>query len=261
MRQILILLVPLLGARIANGADLASQALQILQSNCAQCHSPSVKTSGLDVSSRDGLLKGGTRGSSLIPGRLEASLLMQAVRRAGKLAMPPDKALSAEDVSTLRRWIEAGAPWPAQSEVTGTAGASQWWSFRKPVRPPTPRSDDRWARSPIDEFILERLRKEKLVPSAEADRLTLIRRLSFDLTGLPPSAEEAQAFVNDKRPDAYSELVERLLASERYGERWGRHWLDLVRYSDTMGFELDSYIADAYRYRDWVIQSFNEDKP
>ncbi len=260
-RRILILLVSSLAARVANGADLASQALQILQGNCAQCHSSSVKTSGLDLSSRDGLLKGGTRGPSLMAGKPEASLLMQAVRRAGKLAMPPGKALSPEEVSALHRWVEAGAQWPAESAATGPMAATQWWSFRKPVRPPTPRSDDRWARNPIDEFIFERLRKEKLVASPEADRLTLIRRMSFDLTGLPPTAEEARAFVNDKRPNAYNELVERLLASERYGEKWGRHWLDLVRYSDTMGFELDSYIADAYRYRDWVIQSFNKDKP
>ncbi len=261
LRRILMLLVPLLGTPIANGADLASQALQILESNCAPCHNSAVKASGLDVSSRDGLLKGGTRGAGLMPGKPEASLLMEAVRRVGKLAMPPAKALSAEEVSTLSRWVEAGAPWPAESVVASPLPAPQWWSFRKAVRPPTPKSGDGWARNAIDEFILERLRKEKVVPSAEADRLTLIRRLSFDLTGLPPSAEEVQAFVSDKRPDAYSELVERLLASERYGEKWGRHWLDLVRYSDTMGFELDSYIADAYRYRDWVIQSFNEDKP
>lgn len=258
--KIALFLLPLI-ALTSNAEDLASAGVKILKANCTQCHSSSVKMSGLDVSVRDGLLKGGTRGAALTPGKSEASPLIQAVRRVGKLAMPPTKALSAEDVNTLARWVEAGAEWPTENITSPKVAAPQWWSFKKPVRPQAPHSDGKWAKNAIDEFILEKLNSEKLAPSQEVDRASLIRRLYFDLTGLPPSADEIDAFVKDKKPGAHSELVERLLASPRYGEKWGRHWLDLVRYSDTMGFEVDSYIADAHRYRDWVIRSFNNDKP
>ncbi len=245
----------------SHGEDLSSAAVRILQANCAQCHNSSVKMSGLDASLRDGLLKGGTRGSALAPGKPEASLIIQAVRRANKLAMPPAKALSEEDVHTLSHWVESGAPWPAEDTSAPKSVGSQWWSFQKLIGPPVPKSDASRGRNAIDEFILEKLSREKLAPAREADRDILIRRLSFSLTGLPAPVQDVDAFVKDKRPQAYGELIERLLASKHYGEKWGRHWMDLVRYSDTMGFEVDSYIADAYHYRDWVIRSFNDDKP
>jgi cytochrome c551/c552 len=243
---------------LAQNADLGAEAQRILAAKCNQCHSSAVKMSGLDLTAREAALKGGTRGAAIVAGDAGASLLMQAVNRQGKLQMPPGPALSAAEIETLRRWIEVGARWPqSQSAVQ----SSQWWAFRKPVLPAVPRSGSKWARNEVDEFVLAKLKANSLDPSPEASRATLIRRLTYDLTGLPPSSADVAAFVADAAPDAYEKLVERLLASPRYGEKWGRHWLDLVRYSDTAGFELDSYIADAWRYRDWVIDSFNSDKP
>jgi hypothetical protein len=256
-----IVLASFLAGPVINAEEMDSRAVQILHSNCISCHSASVKMSGLDISNQSGFKRGGTRGPAVVPGKPDASLLIQAVRRTSKLAMPPAKPLPAEEVRVLESWVRAGAPWPPESVATLKPRASEWWSFRKPVRPTIPASDGKWAKNAVDEFILQKLRDVKLAPAQEADRATLIRRIFFDLTGLPPSAEEVDAFVNDERPEAYSELIDRLLSSPHYGEKWGRHWLDLVRYSDTMGFELDSYIADAYRYRDWVIQSLNQDKP
>jgi mono/diheme cytochrome c family protein len=238
--------------------DLGAQAHQILAAKCTQCHSAAVKMSGLDLTSREAALRGGTRGPALVAGDAAASLLLRAVNRQGKLQMPPGPPLPDAEIELLRRWIEVGARWPESMSAVQTP---QWWAFRKPAAPEMPRSGSKWARNEIDEFVLAKLKANSLEPSPEADRPALIRRLSYDLTGLPPSADEVAAFTADNAPDAYEKLVERLLASPRYGEKWGRHWLDLVRYSDTAGFELDSYIADAWRYRDWVIDSFNKDKP
>jgi len=217
--------------------------------------------SGLKLASRELLLSGGTRGPSVTPGNAGTSLLFQAVNHTGKLSMPPGKKLRAEDIAVLREWIEAGAAWPKEGSVPDKSPASTWWAFQKPKRPEVPTFADGVARTPIDAFIQQKLKTQGLKPAAEADRSTLIRRAYLDLHGLPPTAEQVQAFVSDTTPNAYERLIYRLLESPRYGEKWGRHWLDLVRYSDTAGFELDSYIPDAWRYRDWVIQSFNDDKP
>jgi hypothetical protein len=214
---------------------------------------------GLDLSTREGALKGGQRGPALVPGNAVSSRLYEAVRRTTPLAMPPTKALSSAEIETLREWIDEGALWPKGSGAPETA--STWWAFRQPEKGVFPVSGSSWARNAIDEFVLQKLKEKGLEPAAEAGRATLLRRVYFDLTGLPPTAEQVQAFVADDSPEAYSKVVDELLALPRYGEKWGRHWLDLVRYSDTAGFELDSYVADAWRYRDWVIQSFNDDKP
>ena len=239
-------------------ADPATRALEILSSNCAQCHAKALTMAGLDLSSREAMLQGGTRGAAVVPGNAAASRLIAAVERKDpKLAMPPTKALAPADVAVLRQWIDSGAAWPEGIAVK----KSTWWSLQKPVRPSAPRSGDTWARNEIDEFVLAKLRASGLKPAPEADRRTLIRRLTFDLTGLPPTPAEVKAFEADRSADAWTKLVERLLGSPRYGEKWGRHWLDLARYSDTAGFELDSYIHDAWRYRDYVIQAFNQDKP
>jgi hypothetical protein len=241
----------------ALSADPAPRALEILSANCAQCHSKTLALSGLDLSSRDAALKGGSRGAALTPGNAAASRLIQVVERKDpKLAMPPTKALAAADVETLKEWVNAGAQWTGSLQQRPT-----WWSLQKPVRPAVPRSGNAWAQNEIDEFVWAKLQANQLQPSPEADRRTLLRRVTFDLTGLPPTSAELDAFVRDKSADAWSKVVERLLASNHYGEKWGRHWLDLARYSDTAGFELDSYIHDAWRYRDYVIQSFNQDKP
>ena len=210
--------------------------------------------SGFDIASRETLLKGGARGPAVIAGKSSESRLIQAVERKNKLAMPPAKPLSDADVATLRRWIDAGATWP---ETVASAPKSTWWAFQKVIRPAVPKSGAAWVRNEIDEFIADRLKRESLNPSPAAPPGVLARRAYLDLWGLPPSYDQVREFSAADWP----RLIDRLLASPHYGEKWGRHWLDLVRYSDTAGFELDSYIHDAWRYRDWVVDAFNEDKP
>src|SRR6185295_9190479 len=153
-------------------------------------------------------------------------------------------------------WIDSGAAWPDKMTA---APKSQWWAFQKPKRPVVPVAGS--ASNPIDAFLLAKLESKSLKPAGEADRVTLARRAYYDLHGLPPTAEQVQKFVNDKSPEAYGKMIDELLASPRYGEKWGRHWLDLVRYGDTSGFEQDPYNLEAWRFRDWVIKSFNQDKP
>jgi hypothetical protein len=251
----------ILGCAAAFGAPTdATKAIEVLRANCYQCHTKAMAMSGLDLTTKEAATKGGTRGAAVVPGKPDAGTLIAAVERKGKIAMPPTKALDAHDVETLRRWIESGAEWPATVE-TASAPKSDWWSFQKLARPQVPKSGASWVRNEIDEFVLEKLRGNNLKPSARAPKRDLARRLYYDLTGLAPTAEEIEAYERDGSADAWPKLVERLLASPRYGEKWGRHWLDLVRYSDTAGFELDGYIHDAWRYRDWVIDSFNKDKP
>ncbi len=236
----------------ADGVEVSAR--KILEAKCVSCHG-AAKMAGLDLRSADGLAKGGGRGPAVIPGNPEASLLWKAVRREGDVKMPPGKdALSDAEIAVLREWIVAGAKWSGAS----TAGAPNWWSFRTVVRPAIAKPVKV---NPIDHFVFERLGKEGLVASKPASRAVLIRRATFDLHGLPPTPDEVAAFVRDGSADAYEKLVDRLLASPRYGERWGRHWLDVVRYADTGGFETDVYFANAWRYRDYVIRSFNEDKP
>jgi mono/diheme cytochrome c family protein len=252
-----LLLASILLAGASSSSAAPPAALEILRQNCLQCHNEHLALSGLNLASREGALKGGSRGPALVPGQAEKSRLYLAAAHAVTPGMPPGRKLSEAELQALKTWIDAGAPW----EEAVKAPAALWWSFRKPVRPMPPAVQSSWVRNPIDAFILAKLGENNLRPAPEADRATLIRRLYFDLHGLPPTYEEVQAFIQDQSPDAYEKLIDRLLASPRYGEKWARYWLDLVRYSDTAGFELDSYIADAWRYRDWVIQSLNEDKP
>jgi len=240
-------------------ASSNTSAQQILAANCSMCHGQA-HMSNLDVRDRNSLLKGGIRGPAIIPGKSADSLLFHAVKRDGELKMPPSgKPLSAADVETIRKWIDSGAPWSATAAPVQEA---TWWSFKKPVRPAVPAvKDSSWVKNPIDAFVLARLEKEGLRPSPEENRRTLIRRASFDLLGLPPDPKEVDVFVKDDSPDAWEKLVDRYLASPRYGERWGRYWLDLVRYADTSGFETDHFFPNAWRYRDYVIDSFSKDKP
>ena len=228
-------------------------ARRILEANCSSCHG-APRMGGLDLRERDAMLKGGTRGAAIVPGQSAGSLLYQAVLHQGPLQMPPGKkSLDPADIAILKTWIDSGAAWSASS----SAPEPSWWSFRKPKRPAPPTGDG----NPIDLFIASRLREKGLKPAPPADPRTLIRRLTYDLHGLPPSAQEVDTFLNDTSAGAYRELVDRLLASPRYGERWGRHWLDVVRYADTGGFETDIYFPNAWRYRDYVIKAFNQDKP
>ena len=239
--------------------SLATSAQRVLSENCVACHG-AARMSDLDVRSSEGLLKGGKRGPAIVPGSASDSLLLSAVQGKGELKMPPgDAALDPSKIGLLGKWIDAGAPWPTDAKVSDEPS---WWSFRKPERPAVPEPKDKsWVRNPIDTFILAKLNEQGLEPVEPADRWTLVRRAYFDLHGLPPTPEQVGEFVNDPSNDAYAKLIDRLLESERYGERWGRYWLDLVRYADTSGFETDHFYTTAWRYRDYVIESFNEDKP
>jgi mono/diheme cytochrome c family protein len=221
-------------------AQTETQVRTILADSCLGCHGPA-RISGLDLRTRDGMLAGGRRGPALVPGKSKESLIYKAVSHEDGLSMPPgNKPLTGEQIQAIAAWIDSGAHYGAKPD----APQPTWWSFVKPVKPD--------AKS-IDDLI------ESNKP--EADRRTLIRRVTFDLTGLPPTPQEIEAFLNDKNPKAWEHLVDRLLDSPRYGERWGRLWLDVARYADTGGYETDVLFANAWRYRDYVIRSFNSDKP
>ena len=235
-----------------------SGAIGVLLQNCAGCHGQA-QVSGLDLRTRDGLLRGGSRGPAVLPGDAEGSLLYRAVLQAGDLSMPPESdPLPAESVTVLKRWIDSGAEWPQGDPTPAGPG---WWSFGPVVRPPVPDDPSGWPRSPIDRFIAAKHRERGLQPVNEASKRAWIRRATFDLHGLPPDPADVEAFLRDNSDGAHAAVIDRLLKSERYGERWGRLWLDVVRYADSGGFETDIYFPDAWRYRDYVIKSFNDDKP
>jgi mono/diheme cytochrome c family protein len=255
---------------------LSRQAYAILRQNCFGCHG-AAKTSELDLRTAEGVLAGGENGKVIAPGDAQSSRLFQFVTHQEKPAMPPGKKLSDAEIETLRRWIEAGASFdgfaPVATEAPKaetaklperpfTAAERGFWAFQAPQRaPPSRAALGSWKRNPIDAFLFAAMKAKGLKPSPRAGRRTLIRRAYLDLTGLPPAPEEVEAFINDKAPDAYAKLVDRLLASPHYGERWARHWLDLVRYADSGGFEFDVDRPDAWRYRDYVVKAFNDDKP
>lgn len=239
----------------------------ILSRRCFHCHGPDQQESKLRLDSRAGMLKGGERGPAIDVANLPRSRLLAAIRREGALKMPGDGQLAPEEIAVLTQWVLGGAPWP---ESKAGSAEKKLWSLEPIAAPPVPElADAKWCQNEIDHFILTKLREKKLTPSPRADRRTLIRRASFDLTGLPPEAKDLAAFVEDSRPDAeaFAEVVERLLASPRYGERWGRHWLDIARYADTpgssnvdIGFE-ESVYPYAFTYRDYVIEAYNRDLP
>ena len=245
----------------------------LLAANCFSCHGKE-KKGGLSLESRKGLLAGGDGGTVVALGKPEESRLIRAVKyEDDELQMPPSAKLADQDIALLKEWIERAAPWPESASgssagfirTSGTITESdrQFWSFQ-PVKPhPRPAvNDTAWSRRSIDPFLLAALEAEKLQPATEADKRTLLRRASFDLTGLPPTLEEASAFIADESPDAYERLIDRLLASPRYGERWGRHWLDVARYAEDQAhtFQARMY-PGGYRYRDWVMGSLNADLP
>jgi hypothetical protein len=216
-----------------------------------------MQMSSLRLDSREGLVKGGAKGPSVIPGDAAKSRLLQVVTHAATPAMPPGRKLGDEDIQSLRLWIDAGAPWPKGGGALEIK-APAWWSLKPPVRVEPPSGDGAGA---IDAFVNAKLQQKGLPSAAKAGKAALVRRAYYDLHGLPPTFEQTQKFVNDSSPAAWEKLIDELLASPRYGEKWARHWLDLVRYGDTSGFEQDPYILDAWRYRDYVIDSFNADKP
>lgn len=252
-----------------------SKIRPLLLERCYECHSGSDLNGGLSVESRDALLQGGDSGPALqLESNSSTSLLLQAIEyQAEHLKMPPSGKLSEQQIGWIREWIARGAPDPRDS--TGTASEStkavkglsldegkQFWSF-KPLSNATPPAvhDLGWGQTPIDHFILDALTQRELTPARPADKRSMIRRLTLGLTGLPPTREEILEFENDLSPTAYPDLVERLLASPQYGVRWGRHWLDVARYADSNGLDENIAFGNAWRYRDYVIQAFNDDKP
>ncbi len=258
---------------LAQSDDLfEKQVRPILANNCYACHGPNSGKgqAGLRLDSLAGLLEGGRSGAALVPGRPDKSLFILAVNHDTFVQMPPKKKLPLAEIAVLTSWVEAGAPWPGSARPSGVprregsveeAGFSQeqtsHWAFQ-PVRdPPVPEGRG----SPIDRFLLAALEGKGLHPAGPADKLTLIRRATIDLHGLPPTADEVAAFIVDESPAAFAKLVDRLLASPRYGERWGRHWLDIARYADSNGMDDNIVHGDAWRYRDYVIRAFNDDKP
>ncbi|MDB5338954.1 MAG: Protein of unknown function (DUF1553)/Protein of unknown function (DUF1549)/Planctomycete [Planctomycetaceae bacterium] len=245
----------------------------LLATHCYQCHSVGKKQKGgLLLDSREGLLTGGDTGPALVPGKSAESRLVEAIRYDNvDLKMPPKGKLKDDEIAVLTKWIDTGAKWPV-SPVPGTKGAAKGefnlaerakhWSFQPlaDVKPPAVKQAD-WPTADSDRFILAALEAKGLHPAPQTDKRTWLRRVSFDLIGLPPSAAEIDAFLTDESPQAYEKVVDRLLDSPHYGERWGRHWLDLVRFAETYGHEFDFEIANAWRYRDYVIRAFNSDLP
>ncbi len=257
----------------AESVDYLRDIKPILAKNCYACHGAKVQMRGLRLDTAASVLKGSERGPVVVPGKSGESRLIAAVTGAeGVIRMPFNKApLAKEEIALLKAWIDLGAKAPAGEQADDGKSRSTHWAFVPPARPPLPTVKNRqWVRNEIDRFILARLQqaapggaaaeKEGIASSPEADRVTLIRRLSLDLLGLPPSIEEVDAFVADTRPNAYERLVERLLQSPHYGERWGRHWLDLARYADSNGYSIDAP-REMWKYRDWVIDALNRDLP
>jgi hypothetical protein len=242
----------------------------LLVQRCHECHGPDSQWAGLRLDSSAGLEAGGDGGPAVRPGDAAASLLYQRLASDDPdFRMPPPDAgppLTADQLQAVAQWIDAGASWPAPlASEPSAAAATSHWAFQPVGNPALPSvRDAAWIRTPIDRFVLARLEAAGLKPSPEADRATLVRRVTYDLTGLPPTAEEVAAFVHDARPDAYEALIDRLLDSPRYGEHWGRHWLDVARYSDAKGYvdlgECKQFVHSAH-YRDWVIRAFQEDLP
>jgi hypothetical protein len=242
----------------------------LLASNCFSCHT-STRMGGLEMKSREAFLKGGKSGPAITSGEPEHSLLIQAVSYTNeKLKMPPSGKLKEADIEVLVRWIREGAVWPEAAasapkspDYVIRAEQRQFWSFQPVHKPDLPSvKDQAWPKAPIDRFVLAALESKNLKPARPADKRTLIRRAYFDLIGLPPTPDQVDAFINDKSPDAFAKVVDQLLASPHYGERWGRHWLDVARYSDDkLNSTQDEPYPNAFRYRDWVVQAFNDDMP
>jgi hypothetical protein len=273
---VLVATAEVLGAGDADDvAFFEARIRPVLVERCHECHSsqaPKPK-GGLRVDSRSALRAGGSSGPAVVPGDLGASLLYQAITAAdGVEPMPPKVRLSPAEIADFRRWITIGAPDPREAPAARTASSAtaaivqsrDWWSRNPVVQPSVPPTDTaraNWLRNPIDAFILAKLTEKSLKPAPEADRNTLIRRLSFDLLGLPPTPEDVARFLADRSCDAYDRLVDRLLASPHFGERWARHWMDLVHFAETHGHDQDRIRPNAWPYRDYLIGSFNRDTP
>ncbi len=272
-----------LSAMAAGGSDVAAndpagveffekEIRPLLAKHCAECHSAEEANGSLTLDWREAILKGGDSGPAVVPGKPDESLLIEAVRYKNRdLQMPPQNSLQPAEIAALEKWVSLGLPDPRQPVTEDSTGkpvgmsvedGRDFWSFQ-PVsnpQPPTVKTND-WVKTPIDAFILADLEEKDLQPAPPADKRTLLRRVTFDLTGLPPTPEEVAAFLADEEPDAFQKVVERLLASPDYGIRWGRHWLDVARYADSNGLDENLAFGNAWRYRDYVVDAFNNDKP
>ena len=234
----------------------------ILAEHCSECHNEDEAEFDLVLNGKDDVLRGSRTGPVVTPGKASASLLWQVLAKDADPHMPPEEQLPSEQIAVIGAWIDSLDQQTTVGKRKISEADRQHWSFQPVERPSLPEvKDTSWSRSGIDPFVLARLEAAQLSPSPPADKAVLLRRVYFDLIGLPPSPEEVQAFLENDSEDAYSRIVDRLLASARYGERWGRHWLDLARYADTGGFHNDIDRPFAWRYRDYVIESLNEDKP
>ncbi|HKD38154.1 MAG TPA: DUF1549 domain-containing protein, partial [Pirellulales bacterium] len=247
------------------------QVRPVLAANCFECHGPKKQESDVRLDTREAMMIGNSDGPVIVPGDPERSRLVKAIRRQGDIKMPPEKPLPPAVIEALAAWIKSGAAWPDEkapaavstAEAIAAAGKKHW-AFQPVHESPIPSvQNSGWVKNAIDSFVLARLEASHISPAAAADRRTLIRRATFDLIGLPPSPAEFDEFVNDRSPDSFARVVDRLLASPRYGERWGRYWLDIARYADTKGYVFmeDRKYPYAYVYRDWVIEALNNDLP
>ena len=235
----------------------------VLVEHCHKCHGEKKQWASLRLDSRDAVLRGGDSGPAVVPGKPAESLLIRAVKHDEDVsAMPEDGKLSDRQIADLVRWVEMGVPYPEPVKTAGRTRDKNHWAFQPPAAQPLPAvKNAAWLKSAVDAFVLARLEAASLSPAAAADKGTLIRRVTFDLTGLPPTPEEIEKFLAADEPDAFERLVDRLLASPAYGERWGRHWLDVARYADSNGLDENVAHGNAWRYRDYVVASFNRDKP
>ena len=262
-----------LAAQTAEDLEFFEKKIRpIFATKCQACHSTQLKTAELDLSSAQGFMMGGATGPLVVHENPSESKLLKVVSYEEKLKMPPMGKLDPVEISALREWVDRGAAWPGmenvkieprKSEAVGfTVEQEQYWAFQ-PLNDPEPPAvrNSEWSKSPIDRFVLAKLEEQGLGPAPATDKATLLRRASYDLTGLPPSAEDVEAFLTDDSPRAFEHVVDRLLASKAYGERWGRHWLDLARYADSTGNDEDHRYPYAWRYRDYVIDAFNDDMP
>ena len=265
MRACLSLLLFAIGATLARGDDaFEKQVRPLLEQHCIGCHGPEKQKAGLRLDTKAGWREGGENGPAIAPGVPDKSLLIRAIRGAdGLKQMPPKGKLADREIAVLTKWVQDGAPDPRDGGPMRLGGttleeARKWWAFQPVQRPAVPKNA---FAHPVDAFVAAKLAERKLTHAPAADKRTLIRRATYDLTGLPPTMAEVEAFQKDNSLEAFAKVVDRLLASPHYGERWGRHWLDLVRYADTAGENSDHPLPHAWRYRNWVINAFNRDQP
>ena len=271
MMVIVLMCAVLVGEEPAGGQRTAAEQIRffeasirpLLVEHCLKCHGEKKQWVGLRLDSREALLKGGDSGAAIVPSNPDKSLLIRAIRQVDDdLQMPMDDKLTKRQIAALVRWVKMGAPFPATTVAAKRTRDPNHWAFQPPVKPPVPPvTNTNWPQSAMDHFILAKLEAAGLSPSTRANKRTLIRRVTFDLIGLPPTPDEIDSFLTDNSPDAFARIVDRLLESPHYGERWGRHWLDVARYADSNGLDENIAHGNAWRYRDYVVAAFNRDKP